>query len=272
MSNSLICYPDRTMETTATFSGGNWSASFPLTNLQNNLLSKLARSTDATAAYTQFVVTYAAIKDCQILALLNHNITYNGTIRVRGYSDAGLTTLVHDYGTQNVWPLTMSVDEYAVYPNNWIFPCTLASARYWKVEIVDTTNAAGYIQFGRFWLGPVALNPQIGFPEGSQLGYESRTILNEALDGTPWFNRTALPRRSFVGTLPRLTAEEKRTALIMQKTLDTSGEMIFVRNNADSAQDMLLQAFPCFARKVSPLRLAYLQNSEMPVEFVELVA
>jgi hypothetical protein len=273
MSNTLISFPDRTLELTTVFSLGSWDSLYPLINLQDKLLSKLAQSTDATEASTKFLATYSEQKAVQILCLLNHNIDFNGTIRIKAYSDAGLTTEVYDSDIQYVWPQTLSNDEMLVYPNNWIFPIDLVTTgQYWKVEISDTSNTAGFINFGRFWLGQIGLNPNIGFPEGTTIGYESRTITTEALDGTPWFNRTAPPRRSFVGTLPRLTAEEKRTALIMQKTLDTSGEMIFVRNKNDVAKDMLLQAFPCIARKVSPLRLAYLQNSEMPVEFVELVA
>lgn len=448
MGNTLICYPDRTVEAATTFSGGSWNASFPLTNLQNKLLSKVARSTNATVASTQFVATYAAPIDVRLISLLNHNISLAGTIRVRGYSDASLTQLVYDttpasanvftypndldnavwtkgnvtvtvnattdpnstttadklvetavtanftisrnnniasnvtqdayvyvkaaerdrirlylydssapantvyadfyittpsvsnatnggagtgvnaeiesvgagwykckisgkpgisansatvavfimsaantitylgdatkgiylWGMSSnvtnytyVWPQTFTTSMIASWPNNWTWPIpSIATAKYWKTEIADTANAAGYVQFGRSWLGPVALEPTIGIPEGAELGYEPRTVLAESLGGVLWANRRT-SKRSFIGTFPRLTSAEKQTALITQKTLDTSGEMFFVRNKLDSADNMLLHAFPVLARKVSPLRLAYQSASEMGVEFVEII-
>jgi hypothetical protein len=272
MGNTLIAYPDRTMEATTTFSGGSWNASFPLTNLQNALLSKVIESTNDDAASTQWVETFNAPKDVRVIALLNHNISLAGTIRVRGYSDAGLTALVYDTGTQYAWPQTFTAEQVLVWPNNWIWHVpTIATARYWKVEIVDTTNAAGKITIGRCWLGPVPLEPTIGIPEGAEIGYEPRSIVTESLGGILWANRKA-SKRSFVGLFPRLTEQEQWTALIMQKTIDISGELLFVRNKNDSATNMLLKAFPCTPRKVSPLRLAYLSASEMGVEFVENVA
>ena len=273
MGNALICYPDRTLEVATTFSLGSWNTDYPLTNLQNALLSKVAQSASAASANTQFLATYSAAQAVRVVALLNHNISLAGTIQVRGYSDAGLTALVYDTGAQYAWPQTFTATMVSEYPNNWILPLsTVQTARYWKVNIVDTGNAAGSIQFGRFWLGPAPLEPTIGIPEGAELGYESRTTVTESMGGTPWYNRAALPRRSFVGTLPRLTPEEKRTGLIMQKTLDTSGEMLFIRNKLDTPTDMLLHSFPGVARKVSPLRLAYQSMSEMPIEFIENVA
>lgn len=273
MSNTLLCWPDETLNSAVTFSGGSWLSTLPLTNLQNHLLSKVCQSTNATSEYTQFVNTYSAAINVDVIHIPNHNISLAGTIRVRGYSNSGLTTLVYDTGTQYVWPQTFTATMVTEWPNNWTFVLpTRQTARYWKVEIVDTTNPAGFILLGRCVLGTISLNPNVGIPEGAELGYESRTTVVESLGGVPWYNRMALPRRCFIGTFPRLTATEKQKALIMQKTMDTSGELLFVRNKNDNATDMLLNAFLCVPRKVSPLSLAYLSASEMAVEFAENVA
>ena len=270
MGNTLLAYPDRTSDATTTFAGGSWQAGLPLINLQNRLLSKVARSTNATAAYTQFVVTLTSPRDVRVIGILGHNISLAGTIRVRGYSDAGLTALVYDTGTQYAWPQTFTTDDVAVQPNNWIWPLpTIATARYWLVEVVDTGNAAGYVQIGRCWLGP-AWVPDCGVVYGVNIGYESRSVVSESLGGVIWGNRRT-PRRAETISFPSLSMSEMRTALIIQKVLDTTGELIIVLDNTMGAEDLLLHAFPATPRKLSPLRMARFNANEMPMELIENV-
>ena len=270
MSNALLSFPDRTMEAATALSGGSWRTGFTLLSLQNALLSKVARSTDATAAFTQFVVACAAPKDVRVIALLNHNITLAGTVRARGYSDVGLTALVYDTGTQFAWPQTFTADMVAAYPNNWIFPtAAIQTARYWKIEIVDTTNSAGYVQIGRCWLGP-AFEPAIGIADGLTLGYVSGDVLTSSIGDVDWANRGG-QRRAAVMTFDTLDAAEKRTALVMQKTLGKSGEIMFVADKTAIVEDMLLESFPAKIREASAISYPYFGRNSLPLEVLEII-
>ena len=271
MGSTLISYPDRTMEAATTLSGGSYQVGMTLASLQNALLSKVARSADALAASTQFVVTCNTPKDVRVIALLGHNISLAGTIRVRGYSDAGLTVQVYDTGTQYAWPQAFTSDMIAAYPNNWIWPTqTIQTARYWKVEIVDTANAAGYVQLGRCWLGP-ALELAVGIADGATLGYESGDTIATSLGGVDFGNRRD-QRRSMAANFDTITDPlEKRAMLIMQKTLGKVGEIMWISNKLATPDDMLMEAFPAKVRKANPLLYPYFGKAEAAIEVLEIV-
>jgi len=268
MGNTLLSYPDYTVDNSTALEGGSWSSSLPLANLQNNLIRKVAESTDALAASTQWVETFSIPRDVRVIGILGHNITLAGTIRVRGYSDAGLTTLVCDTGIQYAWPQTFSAVDVAVWPNNWIWPLpAVVTAKYWEIEIVDTANPAGVIRIGRCWLGP-AFEPLYGVTYGAELGYESFSTTTRSLGGVPWHNRKT-PLRGGTISFPALTKDEEDIVIIMQKTLDTTGEILFVLSKTAPVQKMLLRAFPCTPRSLSKIRMANLNASEYPMDLLE---
>lgn len=266
MGNTLLAYPDRTL--TATLSGGSWSATLPLANLKDRLISKVARTANDDADSTQWVEDLGAAMDVKVLALLGHNIGLAGTVRVRAYSDAGLTTLVHDTGTLYAWPQTFGAAELAAYPNQWILPLAdIVTARYWKWEIVDTANPAGYVEVGRSWLGP-AWQPTEGVSYGDDIGYEPRAEVTESLGGTQWSDGKA-PRRAGSISFPGLSDDERRTAMLFQKTIGNSGEILYVEDVNHTDQDLLLFAFPATVRQMSRIRMAMFNRNEMPMEIME---
>ena len=94
----------------------------------------------------------------RLISLCAHNITVAGTIRVRGFSDSGYTTMVTgaNSGTLTAWPAGFCASNVSDYSKNWTYCFSISkTARYWKIEIVDTLNAAGYIELGRCRLGGV---------------------------------------------------------------------------------------------------------------------
>lgn len=273
MSNALISYPDHTI--TGSLSGGSWLATLPLSNLQNRLMSKKARSSNALAASTIVQVDLGATsRAIRCLAVLSHNISYAGTIRARGYSDSGYSTLVTgaDTGTLNAWPQSgFTADDAAQYPNNWIYAFAASkTARYWKIEITDTANADGYVELGRLWIGEGNFEPATGFSYGASLGYEARDVIEESLGGVRWGEKRT-PRRSWSISFEALTESEKQKALIMQKVLTTTDEMIFIANSQATAQNMLLEAFPATAKELSPLVYPYYDNNQLSMQLLEVV-
>lgn len=206
-----------------------------------------------------------------MISLCAHNISASGTIRVRGFSDAGYTTVVTDTGTVNAWPVGFTAQNVSDYPKNWTF-CFPAAipAQYWKVEIIDTGNAAGYVEIGRCWFGNATFTPATGVSYGMTNGYTSRDVIEESLGGVSWGEKR-VPRRALVAKFDVLTTAEKRQAIMLQKVLTETSEAFWISNALASADDMLLEAFPCFLSKPSALTYPYYNNYELPISIIERV-
>lgn len=270
---AILSYPDRTL-TALALSGGSWRAAYPLGNLQNDQFSVKSRSTDATAANTKIRADLGATaRSIQCIAVLSHNISFAGTIRARGYSDSGYSSMVTgaDTGTQYAYPQTITAEQALDYPDHWIYAFSSGkTARYWEVEIVDTANASGYVEIGRVWLGEGTLAPTVSISYGASLGYECRDITSESIGGAVWGDSREARRVAAV-TFDALSGTEKQKALILQKTLGKTGELLYVMDSADAAIDMALQAFPATMRSVDPLKYPFYGINSVGAELVEIL-
>lgn len=273
MSNAILSWPDRTIA--GSLSGGSWTTASPLTNLQSKLLGAKARTVNALTSSSIILVDIGSTaRAIRVISLIAHNISFAGTVRARGFSDNGYTTLVSgaDTGTQYAWPQSgFTAEDATEYPATWTYVFSSSkTARYWKIEITDSTNAAGYIELGRLWIGESRLEPSTGISYGAALGYESRDVIEESLGGVRWAEKRT-PRRVASVSFEALNTAEKQKALIMQKTLTMADELLFVMNGLDDAQNMLLQAFPSTIQQVSPLKYPYYDAHELPLELLEVV-
>lgn len=245
----------------------------PLNNLTDQLLTNVARSLNATVGATQIQVDLGSALNIRMVSLCAHNISAAGTVRVRGFSDSGFTTMVTgaDTGTVTAWPAEFTAQNVADNPKNWTFVfSSFKTARYWQIEISDTANAAGYVEVGRCWLGEATFSPVVGVDYGLSNGYESRDAIEEAIGGLPWGEKKT-PRRRLVAKLSTLSTAEKRQAIVMQKVLTETDEAFWVTDTAALADDMLLEAFPCFMSKPSPLVYPVFNNHELPISIIERV-
>lgn len=208
----------------ATWSGGGWLAAYPSSNLGSLPLARVARSTSAATANTQVIVTLDKARPVRMLALVRHNISLSGRLRLRFYSDAARTVLVHDTGWTDVWPIVYpygtveweddrwwsgryTPEEIEGYP--WLCPVWLPQpyvARAVHVEIDDTANSAGYVEVG---MVEIALGWQwsINFGHGAQHGYRFRSRAVEALGGGKVFDARPKPR-IWRGEVDQMPADE----------------------------------------------------------------
>ena len=137
MSNILLGWPvfnDPSVLYTPTYSGGSWLAGLPLTNLSDRRLAKVAQSSDAAAASTQFDVDLKVARAIGVVALPKHNMTSAGTWRVRGYTGAGHTTNVYDSGTLTPFPAGLNAED-VVGLNVAAVVLPSVSARYFFIEL-----------------------------------------------------------------------------------------------------------------------------------------
>lgn len=69
---------------------GSWNGSYPLTNLQDRRLAQAARSSDALASSSQFVVDLGVARACRVFALPKHNLSLAATVEIRGSQSLAL--------------------------------------------------------------------------------------------------------------------------------------------------------------------------------------
>ncbi len=84
MANSRMLFPNR--GDLGSFDAvGSWEATLPLANLQDTTLSKVARSTNAAVASTKYGQDLAADYLLRGFALVKHNLSLDGQVRLRGH-------------------------------------------------------------------------------------------------------------------------------------------------------------------------------------------
>lgn len=110
---------------------------FPLTNVQDQRLSTVFRSTACTSQ--TIILDLGATTATTIVALLGHNLSTSATVTV----DAAAT---------NSWPgATVCSVTYNAGAMLTFYAST--GYRWWRLSINDASNADGYLQIGRVWLG-----------------------------------------------------------------------------------------------------------------------
>lgn len=246
MANCIFGYQNRIDE--STFGAyGSWEASLPLNNLKTRLLSKVARSTDASATSTRLRFAIAKDRVVGVLAIANHNLTVDATFRYRIYSDSGYSTMVYDSGTLNVWPdmpygyyeweeepfwdLSMTNEQRILSAKTLIHIQTnITNATYYQIEFFDTANPDGYVQLGRIFLG-TKYQPEANMNLGASIGLETDTLIDKALGGAEFFDR----RESFRVARFTLDYLNQSDSIINSDMMRISGidaEVVFVWDNS----------------------------------------
>lgn len=251
MANVFLAWQNRVDE--GTLSGGSWSATLPLANLQNRQVQKVARSANLLLGSTQFTIDLGQPRNTGVIALVVHNIGVTGKVKITASDSAGFSTLYYDSGWVDVWPAgmipqnlleweddnfwlgTLSASARAGYQSPFIHllsnPPTM---RYWKVEIDDTGNGDGHIQIGRLFMA-TGWRPTYNYIYGAELGYQDPTGVDTSLSGAEFFD----PRskyRTFRFSLDALGNDEAYGSMLeLQRLAGTSGEVLLVPDSDDPA-------------------------------------
>ncbi len=287
MANCMIGFPNRI--DAATLSGGSWSAGLPLANLQSRVIGKVARTADAALPSTNFDIDLLSSKSIRLFGLVNHNFSLAATYRLRGANISDFSTTVYDSGATflNVWPVVYPYTSLEWEDDNWwsgqytaeqitgymaalivILPSgTLA--RYWRLEINDTTNASGYVQIGRPFIGP-AWQPTVNMSYGAALGWETKTEIQEALGGAEYFQARTPFRVQRFG-LDWMTQDEAfANAFEIQRRAGIDQELLWIHDPDDTVH-ALRRRFLCRMRALSAIEFPYLDVNKSAFELKELL-
>lgn len=253
-------YSDLGVSFSPALSGGSWLAALPLTNLQDRRLSRVARSTNALAASTTFDVDLGTARAVGVLAVLIPNLTKTPTptIQWKGASDAGFASLVYNPGAVQAWPSSVGVEDVTDTDGNqlnvWLttIPASPQTARFWRLAIVDTANASGYLDVARVIIAG-AYQPAEPIAVGQQTGYTTATVRTDT-DGSSTIYQAKKRRRMDTFTVPKnASAEAYSTIRKMQRQLGISGQFFWVPETTD-ATNMWERAYLATVNALSPLQ------------------
>jgi hypothetical protein len=258
----------------------------PLTNLQALPLATVARSSNATLASTQMTITLDTSRAISVIVLCGHNLSVNAKYRVTAASDSGFSGVLYQSEWTAVWPIlwstetleweddrwwdgTISAEERESYVANLIHLLPLTLARYWKLELDDTGNSAGFVQAGRLFIA-TGWQPHVNFNYGAGFGYESTVQSAMSLGGQEYFTRQA-HQRVFRCALSWLDRDEAHTRIWeIQRSLGMDQELFIVPDSDDTLHTMR-RAFLARLRTLNLIEqpnFLYYQNA---LEFLEVL-
>ena len=286
--NLMVCHPNR-IDGATTLSGGAWVESLPLDNLKDRALARVARSIDVSINSTKFTIAFDRQRTIRALALLAHTISFSGRIRIRASDQSDFSVLKYD-ATVDAWPATggdWNINELEWENDNYwlgsysqedtegqtaIFLHLLpqnVQARYWRINIIDIQNAAGYIDIGRVFIGDAFLHPQINMLYGASLGYEDSTGIETAISGAEYFDPRE-PLRVARFHLGHLTKDESfAQALELTRRAGIWKEVLAILDPTDKTYGPV-QSFVGRLRQLNPLEMVMHGYSSMAFEIKEL--
>ncbi|NDH64091.1 MAG: hypothetical protein EBY18_21155 [Alphaproteobacteria bacterium] len=174
MANIVILSP---VDSDAAILGVSSAVStLPAGNLQNMQPKRKWRSSGLTEYITvDFGAGGAA---CNGLVLVGHNLTGAATLRLRGKATPDVTVSpTVDTTAVSAWPATgkPAVGDWPQHLS-WLSWSNSTALRYWRLDIADGANPAGYLQAGRLVLGRY-WQPSINFDlGGTPLAYDQRDV------------------------------------------------------------------------------------------------
>ncbi|HUT57822.1 MAG TPA: hypothetical protein VNA25_08205 [Phycisphaerae bacterium] len=272
MSNCMFSYPN--FLDGATLSNGSYVATLPLNNLKTRYLDQVARSTDATVGSTKFDADLLTGYPIRVVAVLKHSMTLAALIRVRVSTVSNFATTTYDSGWLTAYPLIYpdgvllfgapgfwdgklaETDRLAGYRQDYILVVPADTlGRYVRVEIDDTTNAAGYVDMGRAWVGS-GYPPTVNFSTGLTLGWMTGTVVSEMPGGRRFF-LTRPERRALNFRLEVVPADEALVYLFEITRRHGLDEQFFFLYNPADTYHLHRRSFPATLRELSALEEPY---------------
>jgi hypothetical protein len=270
----------------ATLTGGSWTTSLPLNFLKTRLLGQVARTANTLQASSTFNIDFGVPRDIRVASLVNHNISIFGKVIISASEDNFATTAytsgeieawpaVYSFGTLEWeddawWSGTYTAEDAEGYTTNvtHIIP-QLAYYRYWRIQIIDETNADGYIQLGRVFLGS-AWQPTRDAEVGLALGWESATTVQKALSGTKYFQRRN-PYRVTRFTLNVINIDEAlNMAFEIDKRMGIDGEILWIQDVNDTVH-ALRRRYLGTMRELSLIEFPYVGLGKKSYSIEEIV-
>ena len=176
-----------------------------------------------------------------------------------------------EWGDENWWSGKYTTEEAEGYIAELVH--ILPSDRYerwWRIEFDDQTNAAGYIEIGRMFIGPV-WQPKLNMKyDGASIGWETTTEARQAISGAEYFS-DGINYRVQRFTLGHMKQDEAFSqAFELQRRAGISGEILWIHDPDDTVH-ALRRRFLARLRQLSPIEYPYPLTNSTAFELKELL-
>lgn len=144
-----------------------------------------------------------------------------------------------DSGWLDAWPAAWLAATTAEQQEGADLPAiirtgTLQTYPWWRLDLSDPTNAAGFVELGRVFMG-AAWTPPRGMASGASTGFINRASITEAYSGAEYFDDNQANPRIHEFELPCLNKEDAvLIGLEMQRQLGTTRELFVIWDSADA--------------------------------------
>jgi hypothetical protein len=283
LANIMILHPNRA--DAATLSGGDWQ--IPLATMQTRLLRRVARSASLAPADTQFEVELDRVRSIRAVALINHNLSRQARVRVRGSADGDFDSPKYDSGWIGSYPALYSSSSLNWEDANFwdgrplaedldgftrsfvhILPATVF-ATYWLIEVDDRANLNGYVDIGRLFMAG-GWQPSSNYVYGGSLAFETGTSVTQSLAGAEFFDRREPYRvlRCAFEYLPQQEALEQGLEIQRRAGID---QEVFVMADPSDTKNVTRLSFLGRLRSLTALEQVIYQRANLAFEIKEIL-
>jgi len=284
MSNVLLAFPN--LADDATLSNGRFFAQLPIINVQDRRLARVSRTLTANLADTIWDFDLGTSRVIRIISLLSHNFGISATVRIRGGEDSTFTTFNYDsgfvdayppiyppgilaWGDAGLWdgkPGQGDLDEgVPIEFHKLIVP--ISQGRFWRVEVSDVANPAGFVDIGRIVISP-GYQASINMRQGLTIGYETSSTRTET-DGGAAFHNVRVRRRQVQFSFLNIPEDEGFVKLFdLSRDRGTSEPFLFIYNPADTFH-LHRRSIYGTLRRLNPLSVPFAVHTGQSYNFVE---
>lgn len=280
MAGIFLAWPNRIDN--STLSSGSWVSGLSLNNIKDREMAVVARSTDATNASTKFIIDLGAEYPIRVVSLHNTNLSLTSRWKIKiGTTSGGSERYLGSYQSsfflafddpfipwesQNWWGT--GNNDYIKHPfmSPIILPSTV-NGRYITVEIDDTTNADGYVQIGRVFVGD-GFTAKYDASFGLQDGWEDLSSVSYSESGADFvFKRRRRRYTKFSFDHLEHTTEFPRVYEMIRR-LGTVEEVLYLPSTSDY-QACQRTGYLGMLSELSPIEFPYYNGRSLGLNIKE---
>lgn len=258
---------------TPTISGGIFQPGAEASYLQDRFFANSARTVNCTLDAAQFIIDLKVLRDIRVVVIPRHNVWLDGSVRLSIYTDAALSNLVitqtqdvygeiYPWGSIpwehiSLWNGKISPEDSQFFPTPILFVLSApVIGRYVKIEIIDQSNPAKYIELNRLIIAP-GWQPSINYKFGSSIGQSDPTQVSTSLAEVDFYDIREKRRVANISFDYLDEDEALANAFDLKTRLGISGQLFFIYNPEDDA-NIARTSFTCTMTTLDPLEAAAL--------------
>lgn len=278
----------------AVLGGTAFLSSLPATNMQDPDIGVVARTTAVTE--TTITVDLGNSRPVGGVVLGPINIGPGGQWRIRSYADVALSDLQYDSGLKtrsgtlmdwadvphwleweddNFWDGVLSDDlselPFFIVEAIAAASASAATAQFWKIDLIDPSNAQGYFNVGRLLMGRI-YRPSLNFaPDNNDFAVQWLSDVGETLGGfRAWWVRAM--RRTWRMAWPSLPEDEAWSDWFQIAIKSRIDQHVFViPDEADDEALMRKRAILATLKQSPSIALANVSRAALALDAEEVI-